>query len=124
MANPLLLMSESTALAKLSDEPILRPLWRYYGREFQGRAMHACAHENGVELLAIQPGKPTQNAFVESFNGRFRDECLNANWFANLAHAKVVIEQWRKEYNTERPKKSLGGRTPSEYAMHLQSNPV
>lgn len=72
-----------------------------------------------MKLFRIEPGKPNQNAYIESFNGRLRDECLNEHWFVSLAHAKVVIEAWRQEYNEERPKKSLDGMTPSAYARHL-----
>ena len=75
--------------------------------------------ETGVALKLIEPGKPNQNAYVESFNGRFRDECLNENWFTSLAHAKAVIEEWRKDYNKQRPKKSLGGLTPASYAKQM-----
>ena len=77
------------------------------------------AHLHDVALFLIEPGKPNQNAYIESFNGRFRDECLNEHWFTSLHHAKVVIEAWRREYNEERPKKSLGGLTPSAYAEQL-----
>lgn len=89
------------------------------GKEFCGKAMVAWAHERGVDLRLIEPGKPNQNAYVESFNGRFRDECLNEHWFTGLLHARAVIERWRREYNEERPKKALGGLTPSAYAKHL-----
>jgi len=89
------------------------------GKEFCGRAMLTWAHARGVRLFLIQPGKPNQNAYIESFNGRLRDECLNEHWFVSLAHAKVVIEAWRCEYNDERPKKALGGLTPSTYARQL-----
>jgi transposase InsO family protein len=85
------------------------------GLEFCGRALLTWAHERRVTLRLIEPGKPNQNAYVESFNGRFRDECLNEHWFTSLAHAEVVIEAWRREYNDERPKKGLGGRTPAPY---------
>jgi transposase InsO family protein len=77
-----------------------------------------------VKLFLIEPGKPNQNAYIESFNGRFRDECLNEHWFTSLQHAKAVIESWRREYNEERPKKSLGGMTPSAYANTLVSKAV
>jgi putative transposase len=77
------------------------------------------AHRNRIELRLIEPGKPNQNAYVESFNGRFRDECLNEHWFTSLAPARTVIEDWRREYNEERPKKSLSGRTPAQYARTL-----
>jgi len=95
------------------------------GREFCGRAMAVWAHENGVALRFIEPGKPNQNAYVESFNGRLRDECLNEHWFTSLAHARAVIEVWRSDYNEQRPKKDLGGLPPAAYAakLALQENP-
>lgn len=89
------------------------------GKEFCGRAMLTWAHSNRVALRLIEPGKPNQNAYIESFNGRLRDECLNEHWFVNLAHAKTIIEAWRREYNEERPKKALGGLTPAAYARQL-----
>lgn len=89
------------------------------GKEFCGRAMLTWAHSNRVVLRLIEPGKPNQNAYIESFNGRLRDECLNEHWFVNLAHAKTIIEAWRREYNEERPKKALGGLTPAAYARQL-----
>ena len=89
------------------------------GSEFCGRAMLTWAHARGVTLRLIEPGKPTQNAYIESFNGRFRDECLNEHWFTSVAHAQVVIETWRREYNEERPKKGLAGLTPAAYAHQL-----
>ena len=89
------------------------------GPEFTGKAMLTWAHERGITLRLIEPGKPNQNAYIESFNGRLRDECLNEHWFMNLAHAKAIIENWRREYNEERPKKALGGLTPAAYAMQL-----
>ena len=89
------------------------------GKEFTGRAMLNWAYRNSVALKLIEPGKPNQNAYVESFNGRLRDECLNEHWFTSLTHARVVIEDWRREYNEERPKKSLGGLTPASYAKQM-----
>lgn len=94
------------------------------GKEFCSRAMLTWAHARGVQLFLIEPGKPNQNAYIESFNGRFRDECLNENWFTSLRHAQVVIEAWRREYNEERPKKSLGGLTPATYAKTLAQKSV
>jgi transposase InsO family protein len=87
--------------------------------EFCGRAMLTWAHMRGVTLRLIEPGKPNQNAYIESFNGRLRDECLNEHWFTSLPHAQVIIETWRREYNDERPKKGLGGLTPAQYAKQL-----
>ena len=89
------------------------------GLEFCGRAMLTWAHERRVTLRLIAPGKPTQNAYVESINGRFRDECLNEHWFTSLPHAEAVIEAWRQEYNEERPKKRRGGLTPAAYGRQL-----
>jgi putative transposase len=86
------------------------------GPEFTSLALDQWAHQNEVALDFIQPGKPTQNAFIESFNGKFRDECLNEHWFINLADAQQKIEDWRCEYNTFRPHSSLGGMPPSEFA--------
>lgn len=90
------------------------------GKEFCGKAMVAWAHERGVQLRLIEPGKPNQNAYIESFNGRLRDECLNEHWFPHLLHARTEIERWRSEYNEERPKKALGGLTPTAYAKQLK----
>ena len=90
------------------------------GKEFCGKAMVAWAHERGVQLRLIEPGKPNQNAYIESFNGRLRDECLNEHWFPSLLHARTEIERWRREYNEERPKKVLGGLTPAAYAKQLK----
>jgi transposase InsO family protein len=72
-----------------------------------------------VNLRQIDPGKPNQNAYIESFNGRLRDECLNEHWFTSLDHARGLIETWKKNYNDERPKRTLGGLTPSEYAKQI-----
>ena len=94
------------------------------GKEFCSRAMLTWAHARGVQLFLIEPGKPNQNAYIESFNGRFRDECLNEHWFTSLRHAKVIIDTWRREYNEERPKKSLGGLTPTAYAKTLAQKSV
>ncbi len=86
------------------------------GPEFAGKALDEWAYRKGVKLNFIRPGKPIENAFVESFNGRFRDECLNTNWFMNLKHAREVIEDWRKDYNAIRPHSALGGMAPQEFA--------
>ncbi len=94
------------------------------GKEFCGKAMVTWAHERDVQLRLIEPGKPNQNACVESFNGRLRDECLNEHWFTHLIHARTVIEIWRREYNEERPKKALGGLTPRAYAEQMAAKPT
>jgi len=87
------------------------------GPEFRGRALAAWSEERRVRLEFIQPGKPVQNAYVESFNGRLRDECLNANWFTSLGDAKRKIESWRQDYNQQRPHSSLNYLPPSEFAQ-------
>jgi putative transposase len=86
------------------------------GPEFAGRVLDRWAYRRGVQLHFIDPGRPVQNAFIESFNGRFRDECLNEHWFTNLHDARRTIEEHRREYNTYRPHSSLGGLTPEEFA--------
>ena len=85
------------------------------GPEFTGNALDQWATQHGVQIRLIQAGKPTQNAFIESFNGKFRDECLNEHWFKSLPHVREVINTWRKDYNEARPHSSLG-MTPSEFA--------
>ena len=86
---------------------------------FIGKAMLTGAHNNDVQLKQIEPGKPNQNAYIESFNGRFRDECLNEHWCVSLAHATTIIRGWHREYNEERPKKELSGLTPADYAAQM-----
>jgi putative transposase len=86
------------------------------GPEFISKAVEQWAYENGVEWHFIEPGKPIENAYIESFNAHFRDECLNDNWFTTLADARELIEQWRQDYNQRRPHSSLGYRTPEEFA--------
>jgi len=89
------------------------------GPEFTGKHLDRWAYEHGVEQAFIQPGKPVQNAFIESFNGTMRNECLNEHWFLNLTDAREIIENWRIDYNLNRPHSSLGGMTPSEFAASL-----
>jgi putative transposase len=84
------------------------------GPEFISRDLDLWAYANGVELDFSRPGKPTDNAFIESLNGKFRAECLNAHWFMNLADARGKCERWRRDYNTERPHSAIGYRTPAE----------
>jgi putative transposase len=85
------------------------------GPEFASQALDVWAYERGVKLHFIQPGKPIQNAFIESFNGKMRDECLNEHWFRTLNEARQTIEAWRKDYNEVRPHSSLGNRTPQQF---------
>jgi putative transposase len=93
------------------------------GPEFAGKALDAWAYQAGVTLSFIRPGKPVENAYIESFNGKFRDECLNEHWFLSLKQAKSLIEAWRVEYNTERPHSALGYLTPIQYAQAHQQEP-
>jgi len=86
------------------------------GTEFTSRVVDQWAYQHQVALHFIERGKPTQNAFIESFNGKFRDECLNQNWFVDLRDARDQIEAWRLDYNAVRPHSSLGYRTPEEFA--------
>jgi putative transposase len=86
------------------------------------QAMDLWAYQNGVKIDFSRPGKPTDNAFVESFNGTLRAECLNAHWFETLAGARRLIEVWRQEYNESRPHRSLGERTPSEFASQFAAS--
>lgn len=89
------------------------------GSEFTGKAMDQWAHEKQIRLDFIRPGKPIQNAFIESFNGKLRDECLNENWFLSLEDARRTIEEWRIDYNENRPHSSLSGLTPAEFANKM-----
>jgi putative transposase len=86
------------------------------GTEFTSMALERWAAHRGVDLHFIRPGRPVENAFVESFNGKLREECLNLTWFESVEHAQVQLETWRREYNGERPHSSLGDLTPREFA--------
>jgi putative transposase len=86
------------------------------GPAFISRVVDQWAYGQGVSLNFIRPGKPTDNGHIESFNGRFRDECLNQFWFVNWAEARERIEAWREDYNQQRPHSSLGYQTPAEFA--------
>ena len=87
------------------------------GPELTSRALDQWAYERGVQLQFIDPGKPQQNGFIESFNGRLRDECLNEHWFLSLPHARSIVEEWRVDYNLKRPHSSLGNLTPEEFRL-------
>src|SRR3546814_9890522 len=92
------------------------------GTELGSQAVLDWTNRTGVEWHYIAPGKPVQNAFVESFNGRFRDECLNENWFLDIHDARRIIEAWRIDYNASRPHSALGYATPEEFASSLQGH--
>lgn len=94
------------------------------GSEFSGQAMDLWAYQNSAKIDFSRPGKPTDNAFIESFNGTFRDECLNVHWFETLTEAKQLIETWRQEYNESRPHRALKDRTPSEFASEFAASRV
>jgi len=86
------------------------------GPELTSQALDAWAYGRGVQLHHIQPGKPTQNAYIESFNGKLRDECLNEHWWRSLREAQLAIEAWRRDYNSVRPHESLRWQTPAAFA--------
>lgn len=90
------------------------------GSEFTGRLMDMWAYHHGVRLDFSRPGKPTDNCFVETFNGSLRDECLNLHWFATIVEARSVLESWRRDYNESRPHSSLADRTPAEFARSIK----
>ena len=89
------------------------------GSEFVSRAILQWLMDNGINTALIDPGKPWQNGLDESFNGKFRDECLNMEWFRSRAEARVIIEAWRQQYNHVRPHSSLNYMTPNEYVNSL-----
>ena len=86
------------------------------GSEFTGRALEIWAIQHGVQLCFIRPGRPVENGFIESFNGRLRDECLNVEWFNSLRDAREILARWRDHYNCQRPHSALGDRTPASFA--------
>ena len=90
------------------------------GGEFSGRILDLWAYHHRVRIDFSRPGKPTDNAYVESFNGRLRDECLNTHWFESINEAKQQIEAWRRDYNESRPHMALGERTPEEFAALMR----
>jgi len=91
------------------------------GPEFTSRVFIAWAQHHGIEHLLIEPGRPMQNGYIESFNGKFRDECLNEHWFASLAQAREVIGEWRRDYNEVRPHSSCGRIPPARFAANHRS---
>jgi len=90
------------------------------GPEFTGRVMDAWAYAREVKLHFIEPGKPMQNGYVESFNGKFRDECLNENWFVDLPDIRQITKEYQMHYNQERPHSALGNLTPMEFVSHAE----
>jgi transposase InsO family protein len=106
------------SLAKAASFP------RCYGPEFIAQELRKWLGKVGTGVLYIEPGSPWENGYCESFNGKFRDECLNQNWFVDLRHAREVIEDWRVDYNTVRPHSSLGYQTPQEFAASVAARPA
>jgi putative transposase len=89
------------------------------GTEFFSKAMDAWAHKRSVRLDFIRPGRPTENGYIESFNGKLREECLNAELFLDVLDARKKLEVWRRDYNEQRPHSSIGNLTPVEYARKV-----
>jgi putative transposase len=89
------------------------------GPEFTGQVLDAWAYAQQVTLDFIEPGKPMQNGYLESFNGKFRDECLNVHWFLSLAQARQIIDAWREDYNTQRPHSALNQQPPAVFAQTI-----
>lgn len=114
--------SVAAALERVAaSRPLPKAITVDHGTEFTSRALDEWAWRRGVELAFITPGRPMENGLCESFNGRLRDECLNANEFVSLDDAKARIEAWRRDYNEHRPHSALGHLTPSEYANRGQA---
>ena len=105
-----------------SQRGVPRMLYCDNGSEFSSQAMDLWAYQNGVRIAFSRPGKPTDNAFVESFNGTFRTECLDAHWFTSLTETQQIVETWRREYNESRPHRALGEKTPNEFANELAAS--
>jgi putative transposase len=104
------------------DRGVPKVLFCDNGAEFTSQIVDLWAYQNGVQIDFSRPGKPTDNAYVESFNGTFRTECLDAHWFTSLTEAKQIIEAWRQEYNESRPHRALGERTPNEFANEVTAS--
>ena len=108
----------------IGNGPPPRAITVDHGTEFLSRALEDWAWRRGVQLDFTRPGKPTDNGYIESFNGKLRDECLNVNQFLSLADAQQQIEAWRQEYNTVRPHSSLGHLTPAQYQKICQGKAI
>jgi putative transposase len=110
-------IEELDRLARVRGKP--RSIRVDNGPEFAGQMLDQWAYLNKIELDFSKPGKPTENGFIEAFNGRLRAECLNASWFISMADARQRIEEWWIDYNTERPHMTLGGLTPKAFAEQI-----
>ncbi len=106
----------STLVGIAKKRPLPETIITDNGSEFVSKILDCWAYQNEFKLHFIKPGTPTQNAFIESFNGSFRDECLNTNVFYTLTEAKKTIEEWRLDYNNWRPHSSIGNLNPKEFA--------
>jgi putative transposase len=104
----------TSGMCHAPPEPATFPMC--YGAEFTGQIVDLWAYHHKVRMDVSRPGTPTDNAHIESFNGSFRDECLNLNWFASIAEAKRHAEAWRRDYNEGRPHMALNGLSPAEFA--------
>jgi putative transposase len=104
------------------DRGAPRTLFCDNGSEFSSQVLDLWAYQNRVKIDFSRPGKPTDNGHIESFNGTFRDECLNTHWFTTIEDAREIIEAWRKEYNESRPHRALGERTPQEFANRIAAS--
>ena len=89
------------------------------GYEFTSRHFDSWAHQRGIKLDYIAPGRPVENCYIESFNGKFRDECLSENWFDGLVSARLIIEEWRLDYNKNRPHSSLDNLAPEQFLARI-----
>ena len=110
----------TSGMCHAPPEPATFPMC--YGPEFVSRALLKWIADQGIETALIDPGKPWQNGTTESFNGKFRDECLSLEWFRSRAEAKVIIATWRRHFNEERPHSSLGYMTPAEFVASITTN--
>ena len=106
-----------------AKRPLPKTIYCDNGPEFTSKALDMWAYRNGVTIDFSRPGKPIDNGYIESFNGRFREECLNTNWFLSLEDAREKIEAWREDYNESRPHMSLGYLTPLEFASIAEEIP-
>jgi putative transposase len=114
---------EALEWIRINDHIVPERIQVNNGSEFISKDLDKWAYENNVTLDFSRPGKPTDNAYVESFNGSFRDECLNVNWFLSLEDAQEKINGWRAEYNSFRPHSSLDDLTPDEEVEYYTKNP-
>ena len=115
----------SAALERaLAEKAMPRSITVDHGTEFMSRALEDWAFARGVQLDFIRPGKPVENAFIEAFNGRLRDECLNVHQFTSIEDARAKLEAWRVDYNAHRPHSSLGNLAPNEFVAQRQAERI